>query len=101
MDRRDFLKASAAATLTLAADTTWAQNAKTEIHWLGPATPKITTPSGKVIVIDPGLVNNPKTPADHKNLEKVREDDEHPVSPPPGGHAGSPGPFDRARAADG
>ncbi len=48
MDRRDFLKASAAATLTLAADTTWAQNAKTEIHWLGQATAKITTPSGKV-----------------------------------------------------
>ena len=40
MERRDFLKLSAAATLTLAVEPTWAQTAKTEIHWLGQATTK-------------------------------------------------------------
>src|SRR6266403_1964334 len=71
MERRDFLKLSAAATLTLAVEPTWAQTAKTEIHWLGQATTKITTSSGKVIVIDPFLTNNPKTPQDFKNLDKL------------------------------
>ena len=49
----------------------WAQTAKTEIHWLGQATTKLTTPSGKVIVIDPFLTNNPKTPQEFKNLDKL------------------------------
>ncbi len=71
MERRDFLKFSAAATLTLASEPTWAQTAKTEVHWLGQATTKITTSSGKVIVIDPFLTNNPKTPQDFKNLDKL------------------------------
>jgi L-ascorbate metabolism protein UlaG (beta-lactamase superfamily) len=71
MERRDFLRLSAAATLTLAVEPTWAQTAKTEIHWLGQATTKITTSSGKVIVIDPFLTNNPKTPQDFKNLDKL------------------------------
>src|SRR3989441_9604932 len=91
MDRRDFLKASAAATLTLAADTTWAQNARTEIHWLGQATAKITTPSGKVIVIDPWLVNNPKTPADYKNLDKLGKVDVILVTHAHGDHVGTLG----------
>src|SRR5204863_7519741 len=71
MERRDFLKLSAAATLTLAVEPTWAQTAKTEVHWLGQATTKITTSSGKVIVIDPFLTNNPKTPQEFKNLDKL------------------------------
>src|SRR5437867_9264145 len=71
MERRDFLKLSAAATLTLAVEPTWAQTTKTEGHLLGQATTKITTPSGKVIVIDPFLTNNPKTPQDFKNLDKL------------------------------
>src|SRR4029077_879416 len=91
MDRRDFLKASAAATLTLAADTTWAQNAKTEIHWLGQGTTKITPPRGKVIVIDPWLVNNPKTPADYKNLDKLGKVDVILVTHAHGDHVGTLG----------
>ena len=71
MERRDFLKLSAAATLTLAVEPAWAQTAKTEIHWLGQATTKLTTASGKVIVIDPFLTNNPKTPQEFKNLDKL------------------------------
>src|SRR5229473_2068197 len=88
MDRRDFLKASAVATFTLATDATWAQSAKTEIHWLGQATTKITTPSGKVIVIDPWLVNNPKTPAEYKNLDKLGKVDVILVTHGHGDHIG-------------
>jgi len=41
---------------------------KTEVLWLGQAAFRITTPGGKVIVIDPWLKTNPKTPAGFKNL---------------------------------
>jgi L-ascorbate metabolism protein UlaG (beta-lactamase superfamily) len=41
---------------------------KTEVLWLGQSTTRITTPSGKVIVIDPWLKTNPKTPAHWKDL---------------------------------
>jgi L-ascorbate metabolism protein UlaG (beta-lactamase superfamily) len=41
---------------------------KVEVLWLGQAAFKITTPGGKVIVIDPWLKTNPKTPAAFKNL---------------------------------
>jgi len=47
------------------------QGGKVEVLWLGQATFKITSPGGKVIVIDPFLVNNPKTPAEYKNLDKL------------------------------
>ncbi len=45
-----------------------AQAGKTEVLWLGQAAFRITTPGGKVIVIDPWLKTNPKTPAQYKNL---------------------------------
>lgn len=48
-----------------------AQSGKTEILWLGQSAAKITTPGGKVIVIDPFLTQNPKTPAEYKNLEAL------------------------------
>ncbi|MGH8689159.1 MAG: metal-dependent hydrolase [Burkholderiales bacterium] len=44
---------------------------KTEVLWLGQAAFRITTPGGKVIVIDPWLRTNPKTPAGFKTLESV------------------------------
>jgi len=44
---------------------------KTEVQWLGQATFKITTPGGKVIVVDPWLTSNPKTPPAYKNLEAL------------------------------
>ena len=71
LDRRDFLKFAGAATLALAADPVWAQSNKLEVHWLGQAATKLTSPSGKVIVIDPFLTNNPKTPQEYKNLDKL------------------------------
>jgi L-ascorbate metabolism protein UlaG (beta-lactamase superfamily) len=58
--------AATATTATLAV----AQN-KTQVQWLGQSTTKITTPGGKVIVIDPWLTSNPKTPAAYKNLEAL------------------------------
>ncbi len=48
-----------------------AQSGKTEVLWLGQASVRITTPGGKVIVIDPWLRTNPKTPAGFKNLEAL------------------------------
>lgn len=44
---------------------------KTEIQWLGQSTTRITTPGGKVIVIDPWVTSNPKTPAQYKTLESL------------------------------
>jgi L-ascorbate metabolism protein UlaG (beta-lactamase superfamily) len=44
---------------------------KTEVLWLGQSATRITTPGGKVIVIDPWLRNNPKTPAAWKNLDAL------------------------------
>ncbi|AYQ29582.1 MULTISPECIES: metal-dependent hydrolase [unclassified Polaromonas] len=48
-----------------------AQNGKTEVLWLGQAAVRITTPTGKVIMIDPWLTTNPKTPANFRTIESV------------------------------
>jgi L-ascorbate metabolism protein UlaG (beta-lactamase superfamily) len=53
------------AAVSLAAD------GKVRVQWLGQATTKITTPGGKVIVIDPFLVKNPKTPEKYKDLKAL------------------------------
>jgi L-ascorbate metabolism protein UlaG (beta-lactamase superfamily) len=44
---------------------------KTEVLWLGQAAMRITTPGGKVIVVDPWLTSNPKTPAAYKDLKAL------------------------------
>ncbi|GAC1526805.1 MAG: metal-dependent hydrolase [Ramlibacter sp.] len=44
---------------------------KTEVLWLGQAATRITTPGGKVIVIDPWLTSNPMTPAAFKDLKAL------------------------------
>jgi L-ascorbate metabolism protein UlaG (beta-lactamase superfamily) len=44
---------------------------KTEILWLGQSAVRITTPGGKVLVIDPWLVGNPRTPANFKNFDAL------------------------------
>jgi L-ascorbate metabolism protein UlaG (beta-lactamase superfamily) len=51
--------------------TAFAQGSKIQVQWLGQSATKITTPSGKVIVIDPWLINNPKTPMEYKKLEAL------------------------------
>ena len=62
---------SALVSLALYSSLAFAQNGKTEVLWLGQATTRITTPTGKVIVIDPWLTSNPKTPASFKALEAL------------------------------
>ena len=69
LDRRDFLKLSGALTFTIAAggcatpgptaatSAPAAAGGKVEVHWLGQATTKLTSATGKVIVIDPFLTN--------------------------------------------
>ena len=44
---------------------------KIGVLWLGQSAFKITTPTGKVIVIDPYLTANPKTPEPYKKLEAL------------------------------
>ena len=44
---------------------------KTEILWLGQSAMRITTPGGKVLMVDPWLTSNPKTPPEFKKLEAL------------------------------
>ncbi|MGV3656284.1 MAG: metal-dependent hydrolase [Noviherbaspirillum sp.] len=44
---------------------------KVQVQWLGQAATRITTPGGKVIVIDPWLSTNPNTPEQYKRLEAL------------------------------
>ena len=43
-----------------------AASGKTELLWLGQASFRIKSPGGKVIVVDPWLINGPKAPAAYK-----------------------------------
>jgi L-ascorbate metabolism protein UlaG (beta-lactamase superfamily) len=65
------IKVAVAASVLLGALGAAAQSGKTEVLWLGQAAVRITTPGGKVIVVDPWLRTNPKTPASFKNLEAL------------------------------
>ncbi len=75
IDRRGFLKLTSALTFTLAAERVWAQHTKVEVQWLGQSATRITTLTGKVIVIDPFLTQNPKTPQAYKNLDALGQVD--------------------------
>jgi L-ascorbate metabolism protein UlaG (beta-lactamase superfamily) len=68
---KQVLKAALATSVLLGAIGANAQSGKTEVLWLGQASVRITTPGGKVIVVDPWLRTNPKTPANFKNLEAL------------------------------
>jgi L-ascorbate metabolism protein UlaG (beta-lactamase superfamily) len=66
------LLALPAALLPLAkADTPPAPAAGIQLLWLGQSAFRMRTVSGKVIVVDPFLVNNPKTPESYKKLEAL------------------------------
>jgi L-ascorbate metabolism protein UlaG (beta-lactamase superfamily) len=64
------------------------QQGKIELMWLGQAAVKITSVSGKVIVIDPFLTNNPKTPPQYKNLDALGKIDLLLVTHAHGDHLG-------------
>ena len=57
--------------LLCAAGLGFAQSPKAELLWLGQSAFRLTTPSGKVVMIDPWLRLNPRTPAAYKDLEKL------------------------------
>ncbi|MBI1735439.1 MAG: metal-dependent hydrolase [Candidatus Rokubacteria bacterium] len=86
--RRDFLRLAGTAAAVLAAGPVWAQDAKVEVHWLGQSATKLTTPSGKVIVIDPFITKNPKTPDKWKNLDTLGKVDVILVTHGHGDHVG-------------
>ena len=48
-----------------------AEDGKIEILWLGQSCFRIKTLTGKVIVTDPWLINNPKTPPQYKDLDAL------------------------------
>jgi len=83
-----WLSALVLALATLAAGTTSAQSNKIEVLWLGQAAFRITTVSGKVIVIDPFLTQNPKTPAQYKSLDALGKVDLILVTHAHGDHIG-------------
>ncbi len=75
--------------LTLAtAGTTAAQPGKIEVLWMGQSATRITTVGGKVIVIDPFLTQNPKTPDQYKNLDALGKVDLILVTHAHGDHLG-------------
>ena len=49
----------------------FAQQGKVHVQWLGQAAFKLTSVAGKVIVIDPWLTTNPKTPEAYQKLEAL------------------------------
>jgi L-ascorbate metabolism protein UlaG (beta-lactamase superfamily) len=59
-----------------------------EMKWFGQSAFKITTPGGKVIVIDPFITKNPKTPEADKDLAKLGKVDLILVTHGHGDHVG-------------
>lgn len=65
-----------------------AADKKTEVLWLGQSATRITTPGGKVTLIDPFLTKNPKTPEKWKNLDELGKIDLILVTHAHGDHLG-------------
>ena len=62
-----------------------------EVKWYGQAAFRIKTPGGKVIMIDPFITKNPKTPAADKDLAKIGNVDLILVTHGHGDHLGDTG----------
>ena len=80
------LAASLAAVLILSSSV--ASAAEVEVLWLGHATVRITSVEGKVIVIDPFLKKNPKTPVQYRDLNALGKVDLILVTHGHGDHVG-------------
>jgi L-ascorbate metabolism protein UlaG (beta-lactamase superfamily) len=85
---RSTLSLFLAIVIALASRGALADNGKVQILWLGQSAMRINTPGGKIIVIDPWLTKNPKTPADYKNLDKIGKMDIILVTHAHGDHLG-------------
>ena len=62
--------------------------ARVELLWLGQSAIRLTTPGGKVILIDPFITQNPKTPEKYKDLDKLGKVDLILVTHAHGDHLG-------------
>jgi L-ascorbate metabolism protein UlaG (beta-lactamase superfamily) len=79
MDRRDFMKMATLSSTVLAAGDALLHKppeaavltGQVEVLWLGHSTFRITSTTGKAIVIDPFLTKNPRTPAKYKDLKAL------------------------------
>ena len=76
--------------LSLAASPVVASEGGT-LQWYGQSAFKVTTPGGKVIVIDPFITKNPKTPEELKDLAKLGKVDLILVTHGHGDHLGDTG----------
>lgn len=86
---RRCLRWFAGAMLAAVAASAAAQSAgKIEVLWLGQAAMRITSPSGKVILVDPWISKNPKSPEQYKSLEAVGKPDIILVTHAHGDHLG-------------
>ena len=75
--------------LAMATTTLFAEpNGKVKVQWLGHAGFKITSVTGKVILIDPCITQNPKLPAQFKDLNKLGNVDLILVTHAHGDHVG-------------
>lgn len=91
MNRTRIIKGLAGAAMLLVLHvplTGLAADKKAELLWLGHSATRITTPGGKVILIDPYLTKNPKTPEKWKNLEALGKIDLILVTHAHGDHLG-------------
>ncbi|MFQ5936294.1 MAG: metal-dependent hydrolase [Acidiferrobacterales bacterium] len=70
-----------------------------ELQWFGQSAFKITTPGGKVILIDPFISKNPKTPAKLKDLGKLGKVDLILVTHGHGDHIGDTVPIAKMTGA--
>jgi len=79
IDRRDFMKTVAFGGAILGVGVSLlhrpleavALDGQVEVLWLGHSTTHITSVAGKVIVIDPFLTKNPRTPKQYKDLKAL------------------------------
>ncbi len=79
IDRRDFMKTVAIGVAILVTGDSLlhkrleaaASAGQVEVLWLGHSAFRITSTTGKVIVIDPSLTKNPRTPAKYKDLKAL------------------------------
>lgn len=81
-----FLSAAAAACLLFA--TGAHAQGKVQLQWFAQSAFKLTTPEGKVVMIDPWLTGNPKTPPEWKDLGKLGKVDYILVTHAHGDHLG-------------